>query len=72
MVWVKRNSKDILDLIPQGPNLALNTSRDEASATALGNLFQCLTMFKVKSFFLIPNVSLILFKTVPTCPITIW
>lgn len=45
MIWIERNPKDILDSTPQDPNLALNASRDEASTTALDNLYQCLTIF---------------------------
>lgn len=33
-------------------NLTLNISRDEASATSLGNLFQYFTTLIVKKFFL--------------------
>lgn len=52
MIWIERNPKDTLDSICQDPNLALNTSRDEASITALDNLYQCLTIFY--EFF--PNI----------------
>ena len=39
-------------------SLALNASRDGASATSLGNLFQCVTTLCVKDFFLISNLNL--------------
>ena len=37
-------------------SLALNASRDEASTTSLGNLFQCVTALCVKKFLLISNL----------------
>jgi len=40
----------VLDQIVQGHNLALSTSRDEASATSLGRLSQHLTTLSVKNF----------------------
>ena len=53
-------------------SLALNASRDGASTTSLGNLFQCVTTLWVKNFLLISNLNLLSqFKTVPPCPITI-
>ena len=39
-------------------SLALNASRDGASTTSLGNLFQCDTTLWVKNFFLISNLNL--------------
>ena len=39
-------------------NLILKVSRDGASTTSLGNLFQCLTALTVKDFFLISNLNL--------------
>ena len=39
-------------------SLALKVSRDGASITALGNLFQCLTVFTVNIFFCISNLNL--------------
>jgi len=39
-------------------SLALNASRDGASTTSLGNLFQCVTTPWVKNFFLISNLNL--------------
>ena len=39
-------------------NLALNASRDGASTTSLGNLFQCFTTLCVKNFLLISNLNL--------------
>ena len=39
-------------------SLALNASRDGASTTSLGNLFQCVTLICVKNFLLIPNLNL--------------
>ena len=39
-------------------SLALNSSRDGASTTSLGNLFQCVTTLCVKKFLLIFNLNL--------------
>ncbi|KAK4814468.1 hypothetical protein QYF61_018986 [Mycteria americana] len=39
-------------------NLTLNVSRDGASTTSLGNLFQCLTTLMVKNFFLKSSLNL--------------
>jgi len=39
-------------------SLALNASRDGASTTSLGNLFQCITTLWVKNFLLISNLNL--------------
>ena len=39
-------------------SLALNASRDGASTTSLGNLFQCITTLCVKNFLLISNLNL--------------
>ena len=39
-------------------SLALNASRDGASTTSLGNLFQCVTTLCVKNFLLISNLNL--------------
>ncbi|KAK4827187.1 hypothetical protein QYF61_015149, partial [Mycteria americana] len=39
-------------------NLTLNVSRDGASTTSLGNLFQCLTTLTVKNFFLKSSLNL--------------
>jgi len=39
-------------------SLALNASRDGASTTSLGNLFQCFTTLWVKNFLLISNLNL--------------
>ena len=47
-------------------SLALNASRDGASTTSLGNLFQCVTTLFVKNFLLISNLNLpSQFKTIP-------
>ena len=52
-------------------SLALNASRDGASTTYLGNLFQCITTLCVKNFLLISNLNLpSQFKTIPPYPIT--
>jgi len=50
-------------LLKAPSNVALNTSREGAAITALGNLFQTLTSLTVKDFFLIfglkiPSLSL--------------
>ena len=39
-------------------SLALNASREGASTTSLGNLFQCLTTLTVQNFFLISSLNL--------------
>ena len=39
-------------------SLALNASRDGASKTSLGNLFQCFTAFRVQNFLVISNLNL--------------
>ena len=39
-------------------SLALSASRDGASTTSLGNLFQCVTTLCVKNFLLISNLNL--------------
>ena len=53
-------------------SLALNASRDGASTTSLGNLFQCVTTLCVKKLFLISNLNLLSqFKIIPPHPITI-
>ena len=45
--------------LPRAPSsLALNASRDGASTTSLGNLFQCITTLWVKNFLLISNLNL--------------
>ncbi|KAK4822133.1 LOW QUALITY PROTEIN: hypothetical protein QYF61_010256 [Mycteria americana] len=46
-------------------NLSLNVSRDGASITSLGNLFQCFTILIVKNFFLISSLNLPLFSLKP-------
>lgn len=47
-----------LTLLKAPSNMALNTSRDESCTTSLGNLFHCLTTFKVKNVFLISKLNL--------------
>ena len=44
-------------LLKAPSNLALNTARDGASTTTLGNLCQCLTTLIVKNFFLVCNLN---------------
>ena len=39
-------------------SLILNVSKDRASTTSLGNLFQCLTTLIVKNFFITFNLNL--------------
>jgi len=46
-------------------SLALNTSREGAATTFLGNLCQCLTTVIVKNFFLISNLKLPSFSLKP-------
>lgn len=45
-------------LLEDLPILTLNSSRDGASTTPLENQFQCLTILRVKHFFLMPNLNL--------------
>ena len=66
MAWVEKDFKDhrVSTPLPQAgsptrlpratSSLTLNTSRDEASTTSLGNLIQCVTTHRVKN--LPPNV----------------
>ncbi|KAK4827794.1 hypothetical protein QYF61_021747 [Mycteria americana] len=54
-----------LGLLKTPSNLALNNSRDGASTTSLGNLFQCLTTLIVKNFFPISNLNLPSFSLKP-------
>jgi len=58
---------------PGPSNLALNTFRDGASTTYLGNIFKCLTIFRVKNFFLASNLNFSSFtsKSFPPCPVSI-
>jgi len=44
--------------LSSAPIHLLNTSRDGASTTSLGSLFQCFTTLSVKKFFLISNLNL--------------
>ncbi|KAK4829865.1 hypothetical protein QYF61_007257 [Mycteria americana] len=51
----KRKRRDIFNyirLLRAPSNLTFNVSRDGASTTSLGNLFQCFTTLTVKNFFL--------------------
>lgn len=54
------------------PKLALDTSRDVASAASLGNRFQCLTTLKVENLFLIffSKPILFLFKAIVPYPVS--
>ena len=54
-------------LLKAPSNLALNTSREGASTTSLGNLFHCLTTLIVKNFFLLSKLNLpsFTFKSLP-------
>ncbi|KAK4819472.1 LOW QUALITY PROTEIN: hypothetical protein QYF61_004698 [Mycteria americana] len=50
---------DSVKLLLRAPsNLTLNVSRDGASTTSLGNLFQCFTTLIVKNFFLQSSLNL--------------
>ena len=45
--------------LPRAPSsLALTVSRNGASTTSLGNLFQCLTTLTIEDFFVISNLNL--------------
>ena len=50
-------------------SLALKDSRDGASTTSLGNLFQCLTNHAVKDFFLISNLNPPSLSLKPSSPV---
>jgi len=53
-------------------SLALNASRDGASTTSLGNLFQCVTtLYEQLPPDIQPKPPLCQFKTIPPCPISI-
>lgn len=52
-------------LVRASSKLALNTSRCGASPTPLGILFQCITTFSTKIFFLISNPKLFSFSFKP-------
>ncbi|KAK4807110.1 hypothetical protein QYF61_018451 [Mycteria americana] len=55
-----------LDQVAQSPDkLTLTVSRDGASTTSLGNLFQCFTTLIVKNFFLISSLNLPSFSLKP-------
>jgi len=45
-------------LLQAPSNLALNTAREGAATASLGNRFQGLTTFTVKSLFLMPSLNL--------------
>ena len=60
-----RDTFHLIGLLKALSNLALNISREEASTTSLGNLFQCLTTFMVKNFFLIFSLNLPFFTLKP-------
>ncbi|KAK4810863.1 hypothetical protein QYF61_008835 [Mycteria americana] len=51
-------TKKLEEGVAQKSNLTLNVSRDGASTTSLGNLFQCLTTLTVKDFFLKASLNL--------------
>jgi len=52
-------------LVKAPPSLALNTAREGAYMTSLGNKFQCLTTHIVKNLFLISNLNLPSFSVEP-------
>ena len=52
-------------------SVALNASRDGASTTSSGNLFQGVTTLCVKNFLLISILNHPCLSLKPTCPITI-
>ena len=55
---MKRDIHSSLKWLRTHSSLALDVSRNRASTTSLGNLFQCLTTLTVKYFFLISNLNL--------------
>ena len=54
-------------LLKAPSNLTLSTSRERASTSTLGNLFQCLTTLTIKNFFLTSNLNLSSFSLKPLC-----
>jgi len=52
-------------LLKAPSNLALNTSREGAFTTSLGNQLQCFTTLTVMNFFLISNLNLPSFSLKP-------
>ncbi|KAK4816292.1 LOW QUALITY PROTEIN: hypothetical protein QYF61_014590 [Mycteria americana] len=63
LVFLDPSCRKRIRLLRAPSNLALNVSRDGASTTSLGNLFQCLTTF-------ISESTLFQFKTIAPCPVT--
>ena len=47
-------------------SLALNTAREGAATAPLGSLGQCLTTFRGKNFFFVPNLNLPFFSLKPS------
>ena len=60
-----RDTFHYISLLKDPSNLALNTAREGASTTSLGNFFHCLTTLTGKSFFLISNQNLPSFSLKP-------
>jgi len=52
-------------LLKAPSSLALNTAKEGAAAASLGNLFQCRTALIGKNFFLISNLNLPSFSSMP-------
>ncbi|KAK4810670.1 hypothetical protein QYF61_007470 [Mycteria americana] len=57
-IWSAKTVIPQIRLLRAPSNLTLNVSRDGASTTSLGNLFQCLTTLIVKNFFLKSSLNL--------------
>jgi len=58
-------------LLKATSNLALNSAREGAATTSLGNMCQCLTTLTVKNFFLSisSKATLFQFKAITPCPV---
>ena len=56
---IGRDSSHQIRLLTVLSSLVLNASREKASATSLGNLFQCLTTLIIKNCFLISSLNLL-------------
>jgi len=54
---MKRDTYSYIRVLRAPSSLTLSASRDGASTTSLGNLFQCLTTLTVKDFFLISSLN---------------
>ena len=66
---MNRDSYSYIRLPRATSSPTLSVSKDRASTTSLGNLFQCLATFIVNNFFLISNLILPSFSMKPFPPV---